>query len=88
MGSFPIQSNTGAQDDWVTDGKTALIVPPEDPAEVEAAIRRAVRDDALVDSAAEENARTVERVEQRLIQPQVVELYKHVASQPLDRRRR
>jgi hypothetical protein len=88
MGSFPIQSNTGCYAEWVRDGETALMVPPEDPECVETAIRRAISDDHLVNSAATANARTVERLDQRLIQPQVVDMYNRIRRDPLRRARR
>ena len=31
MGSFPIQSDTACADEWIEDGVSGLIVPPEDP---------------------------------------------------------
>jgi len=81
MGSFPIQSCTACADEWIVDGETGFIVPPEDPEPIAAAIRRAVSDDALVDRAAELNAQTVrERLDYRLIQPQVVAMYEKVAA--------
>ena len=59
-----------------------LIVPPEDPEPIAAAIRRAVSDDALVDRAAELNARLVsERIDQKIIRPQVIAMYEKVAGQ-------
>lgn len=76
MGSFPIQSCTACADEWIEDGKSGLIVPPEDPEPIAAAIRRAVSDDCLVDRAAELNAHTVsERLDYRIIQPQVITMY-------------
>ncbi|HEY8174647.1 MAG TPA: glycosyltransferase family 4 protein [Gemmatimonadaceae bacterium] len=57
MGAFPIQSCTSCASEWVTDGKTGMLVPPNDPEPVAAAIRRAVTNDPLVNSAAEENLR-------------------------------
>jgi len=80
MGAFPIQSCTSCADEWIEDGRTGLIVPPEDPEVIAAAIRRAVSDDALVDSAAEQNARlAAERLDRSVIQPQVIEMYERVA---------
>ena len=55
MGSFPIQSCTACASEWFTDGISGLIVTPEDPEVVEHAIRRALLDDILVNSAAEIN---------------------------------
>ena len=51
-GAFPIQSNTACTDEWITHGETGLVVPPEDLTAIEAALRRAVEDDSLVDQAA------------------------------------
>ena len=53
MGSFPIQSWTACADEWIEDGVNGLLVPPEDPDVVEQAIRRALTDDNLVNTAAE-----------------------------------
>lgn len=81
MGAFPIQSCTACADEWIKDGKTGLIVPPEDDRAVAAAILRAVSDDALVDRAAEENARLAEeRLDRSVIQPQVVAMYEQIAA--------
>jgi glycosyltransferase involved in cell wall biosynthesis len=79
LGAFPVQSHTGCQDEWVEHGQTALFVHPEDPESIEVAIRRAVTDDRLVDEAAARNAEiAAERLDDRIIQPQVVDLYKQV----------
>ena len=82
MGAFPIQSNTGAADEWVIDGETGIIVPPEDPEVVAAAIRRAVSDDALVDHAAEANSQVArERLDEKVIRPQVIAMYEKIAAE-------
>ncbi len=52
VGSFPIQSNTSCANEWITDGETGIIVPPEDPEIIELAIRKAISEDNLVDNAA------------------------------------
>jgi len=79
MGSFPIQSHTGCADEWIRHGETGLLVHPEDPEPVAAAIQRAVTDDALVNRAAELNARlVVERLDQSVIQPQVIAMYEKI----------
>ena len=82
MGTFPIQSCTACADEWIVDGQTGFIVPPEDPETVAAAIRRAVSDDALVDRAAELNAKVArERLDQEIIKPQVIAMYEKIAAQ-------
>lgn len=58
-GAFPIQTNTAITEDWVEDGVSALLVPPDDVIALEKAIRRALSDDELVDNAAEINRRTI-----------------------------
>lgn len=81
MGAFPIQSCTACADEWITDGETGMIVPPEDPETVARAIRQAISDDALVNQAAELNARTVkERLDQKIIRPQVIAMYERIAA--------
>lgn len=59
MGSFPIQSYTSAADEWIKDGKTGMLVPPEDPDKVAEAIKKAKNDNKLVDTAARINWSTV-----------------------------
>jgi glycosyltransferase involved in cell wall biosynthesis len=61
-GSFPIQSCTACVDEWLTHGKTGLIVPPDDPDVIEIAIRTALTDDALVDAASILNRQVSEKV--------------------------
>jgi len=79
MGAFPIQSYTACADEWIVDGKSGFIVPPEDPDVIAKAIRRALRDDALVDQAAEINAKTANaRLDYSIIQPQVVKMYRDI----------
>lgn len=79
MGSFPIQSNTSCANEWVEDGRTALLVPPEDPEIVEGAIRRALTDDGLVDQAAQLNWEVArQRLDSRSIQTRVVEMYRGI----------
>lgn len=82
MSAFPIQSDTISTAEWISDGENGLLVPPENPQMIAAAIRRAVSDDALIDKAAEINGRLVaERLDYSVIQPQVIALYKKVAAE-------
>ncbi len=79
MGAFPVQSCTACADEWIVDGETGFIVPPEDPEIVAAAIRRAVSDGVLVDRAAELNAKVAqERLDQSIIRPKVIAMYEKV----------
>ncbi len=80
MGSFPVQSDTSCLCELVRCGEGALMVPPEDPDRVAAAIVRAATDDGLVDRAAAENARVAaERLSESVVRPQVVRMYERVA---------
>lgn len=76
MGSFPVQSWTACADEWIEDGKTGILVPPEDPDVVEQAIRRALTEDELVNKAAELNYCLADkRLDQSILQPMAVDLY-------------
>jgi Glycosyl transferases group 1/Glycosyl transferase 4-like len=82
MGSFPVQSNTGCGDEWIACGENGLLVPPESPEAVAAALRRALTDDVLVDRAAETNARlTAERLDVSVVTPQAIRIYEKIAAQ-------
>lgn len=79
MGSFPIQSNTSCADEWLNPGESGIIVPPEDPCPVAAALRQALTDDELVNRAAEINERvTRERLDRSVVQPKVVKTYQEI----------
>ncbi|MGD0781132.1 MAG: glycosyltransferase family 4 protein [Dehalococcoidales bacterium] len=79
MGAFPIQSCTACVDEWIEDGKSGFIVPPEDPEKIALAIRKALMDDDLVNRAAEINAQVVkERLDNSKIQPQVIKIYQEI----------
>lgn len=81
MGAFPVQSDTISTAEWISQGVNGLLVPPEDPEAIAAAMRRALFDDALVDRAAEINRRmTAERIDRLVIQPQVIAMYGKVAA--------
>jgi len=82
MGALPIQSDAGAAREWIRDGENGLLVPPEDADAVEAAIRRAVTDDVLVERAAEVNERlTAERISRDVVTPRIVQIYERVATE-------
>lgn len=79
MGSFPIQSWTSGADEWIEDGENGLLVPPEDPDDVEKALRKALTDNRLVDKAARKNAKIIrERLEYNDLKKKAIELYKTV----------
>jgi glycosyltransferase involved in cell wall biosynthesis len=79
MGSFPIQSWTSCADEWIIDGETGLLVPPEDPEIIEQAIRKALTDDNLVNQATQKNIELARnRLDSKIIQPMAVQFYKTV----------
>jgi FkbM family methyltransferase len=82
MGSFPIQSCTSCANEWLEHGRTGFLVHPEDPEEVEAALRRVVEDDELVDAAARANDEVVRtRLDASVVRPQTLAMYKHVLAE-------
>lgn len=81
MGSFPIQSWTSCANEWIEDGKTGILVPPEDPEIIEKAIRKALLDDELVDNAADINAEIArEYLAFNIIRQKAVNIYETVYS--------
>ena len=80
MGSLPIQSSTACADEWVQHGVGGLIVPPEDSDVVEAAIRTALSDDALVNRAAEVNWQVARvRLDGAALKQKAVDMYRNIA---------
>jgi glycosyltransferase involved in cell wall biosynthesis len=79
MGSFPIQSCTACANEWIEDGKSGFIVPPEDPDIIEIAIRKALRDDDLVDFSATCNFETIKkRANYSLLKDSTLNSYKNI----------
>jgi glycosyltransferase involved in cell wall biosynthesis len=79
MGAFPIQTDTSCCDEWFEDGIGGFIVSPDAVDQIRTAFLRALDDDALVDSAAEINWKTVERrLDRRILAPQIAEFYKPI----------
>jgi hypothetical protein len=85
MGAFPIQSCTACADEWIVDGQSGLIVPPEDVDLIEKALRLALTDDALVDQADSLNKETArKRLSLAVIQPKVIGFYQQVYNSKLE----
>jgi glycosyltransferase involved in cell wall biosynthesis len=85
MGAFPIQSCTACADEWIVDGQSGMIVPPEDVDIIEQALRRALTDDVLVDQASIFNQNTArERLDSSTIRPQVIDFYRQVYNSKKD----
>lgn len=80
MGAFPIQSDTSVANEWIQNGETGMLVPPEDPDVIEWAIREALLNDELVDRAAVANRRRIsEQLEYRHIKASVTDMYRNAA---------
>jgi glycosyltransferase involved in cell wall biosynthesis len=79
MGSFPIQSDTACAEEWVEDGRSALLVNADDSDDVAAKVALALADDELVDEAARINAITAsERLDASAIKADVLSAYRNV----------
>jgi len=77
MGSFPIQSYTACANEWIDDGITGFLVDPDDPHEISAAIKKALLNDFLVDTAARINIQTIEtRMNSSVVKKQILDMYK------------
>jgi hypothetical protein len=88
MGAFPVQSDTVSTAEWISHGENGLLVPPENPEAIAAAIRRALADDALVDCAGQLNSdMAMARLHINVIRPKVIAMYERVASQAAQRKR-
>jgi len=79
MGSFPIQSWTACADEWISDRKSGILVPPEDPEIIEQALRLALIDDKLVDDAAEINWNVAKKkLDYKNLKKQTISMYKSI----------
>jgi glycosyltransferase involved in cell wall biosynthesis len=77
LGAFPIQSCTACADEWIDDGVSGFIVPPEDPRAVAEALEKALASDELVDQASAKNWETVKtRLSSVQIREQVLTAYR------------
>ncbi len=80
MHAFPIQSNQDSIREWITDGVNGLLIDVNQPDSISHALRRAIRDDDLVETAAQINDHLVyERIDNKVIQPQVIAMYQRIA---------
>ena len=61
LGAFPIQSNTSCADEWIINGKSGFIVPPEDAEVIATALRKAITEDDLVNMASLINDETAKK---------------------------
>ena len=82
MGAFPIQSDTISTAEWINNGENGFLVPPEDVEATAQAIKRAIIDDEMVNRAAILNKEiTLKRIDNSVVQPQVLALYNKVYRQ-------
>jgi glycosyltransferase involved in cell wall biosynthesis len=76
MGALPIQSDTVSTAEWITHEQNGLLTSAEDAPAVANALRRALRDDTLVDQAARENELLcAKRLERQPMREQVLSAY-------------
>lgn len=76
MGVFPIQSKTSCADEWLENEITGFLVSPEDIPAIEQALRRALTENDLVDSAATLNyTNAANKINFELIQQRAIEMY-------------
>jgi len=79
MGAYPIQSNTSCADEWVTSGKSGILVPPEEPETIAEAIQKALTSDKLVDEAAKINWQTAKkRLEKDFLKRKTIKFYEEI----------
>jgi glycosyltransferase involved in cell wall biosynthesis len=77
LGSFPIQSGTACADEWIEDGRSGILVAPEDVDGIANAVSRVLADDALVDQAAQRNWETARRrLDRDAIRQLTIDTYK------------
>ena len=75
-GAFPVQTNTSCAGEWLKDGFSVLLVPPNNIGALSAAILRALNDDQLVDNASEANQNIARlRMDLLIIKAKLLELY-------------
>jgi hypothetical protein len=80
MGALPIQSDGLSTREWIVSGRNGLLVPPESPEAVAAAIGCALNDRQLVEHAAEENGHLAdEKLQRESIRQEVISRYEHAA---------
>ena len=80
FGALPLHSDLEPIREWVKDRENGLLVGAEDVDATAEAIRKAVRDNDLIDRAAEVNGRLVaEKLEYGAVRQRAIELYERVA---------
>lgn len=81
MGTFPIQSYTSCANEWIVQGISGMLVPPEDPVAIAKSIIFALSNDDLVNEAAKINNETIkQRLDYKKIQNEVINVYESIYS--------
>lgn len=76
MGAFPIQTHTSCCEEWVKDGESGFVIPPDDVAVIADRLVKALENDALVDQAALHNWQTaVLRLDKQVLKEKVRRFY-------------
>jgi glycosyltransferase involved in cell wall biosynthesis len=79
-GAFPILGRLDSLADLVKSGENGLLVSPEDPEAVADALRKAISDNKMVDSAHQKNREIIERdFSDGALKPRVFQMYRDVA---------
>lgn len=82
LGAFPIQSNTAITEGLINDGVNGILTIATDVDNIAAAILRALKDDPLVDRAAEINVEIIKtRLSFKGIQKQIDAIYQRMAEE-------
>jgi len=81
MGAFPLQTNTSVADEWLEDGVSGMLIPPNDPSVIAEKLRQALTNDKLVDNAAEINFQTVmDRADAEKLGKRIIDIYDKVTN--------
>jgi len=84
LGAFPIQSDTSCANELIENGKSGILVPPENASVIAAAIKLAISNDDLINKAADLNYLIArEKFDKEIIQPKIIKMYTEILnSQP------
>jgi glycogen(starch) synthase len=79
LGRPVVLTTAGGAPEFCRDGHDALLVPPEDPGAIGAAIRRVLEDPALGERLGREAASTAERFDVSAVAPRYLEFFEELA---------
>ena len=79
MGAWPIQSNSADTTGWIIDNQNGNTVPAEDPIYLSNTIKNLLKNDSLLDQAAELNLNLVARKKDiSVVKPAIVDIYRRI----------